>query len=99
MYTDAMYHAPAHITASLMAENFDSPPVYVYSLGSNPSLPKSDLVFHSGINSSGATYGTDLIILMGQSLLAKALGRRPSVAEDRMAAAVRRFWINFIRQG
>ncbi|CAB3384529.1 Hypothetical predicted protein [Cloeon dipterum] len=100
LYSDAMYHAPSHATANLLAQNLNSQPVYVYHLGKLPSIDGADFFHRTGINSSGASYGTDLIILMGQKLLAKVLGRQHwSVANDRVTNAVRRFWLNFIRQG
>ncbi|XP_059479823.1 carboxylesterase 4A-like [Neocloeon triangulifer] len=99
LYSDAMYHAPVHETANILAQNINSPPVYVYHLENLYSIPGSDFFHQTGINSSGASYGTDLIIFMGQSILAKVLGRRWTVAEERLLIAIRRFWLNFVRQG
>lgn len=53
LYSDAQYRAPNTLTATVIAESMASAPVFLYNLGSHPALPGSDLLYHSGINTSG----------------------------------------------
>jgi hypothetical protein len=53
LYSDAQYKAPNSLTAIALTESMTSAPLFLYNLGAHPALPGSDLVYHSGINTSG----------------------------------------------
>ncbi|KAF4523098.1 hypothetical protein B566_EDAN003111 [Ephemera danica] len=99
LYTDSQYRAPCALTANIISESAAGAPVYLYQLGGHSALPGSDLLHHTGINVSGAAHGTDVVMMLGPGLLARALGRRLSAAEERLSMSIKRLFVDFIRQG
>lgn len=49
--------------------------------------------------SAGAGYGSDLVLLLGPTLTRQLAGRRFTAQEERLAAYLKRMWVDFARTG
>ncbi|XP_049803025.1 carboxylesterase 4A-like [Schistocerca nitens] len=90
--SDSQFVAPHAHQLELLV---NSPqPVYSYYY----DQPGPDL-YGSSLNITGAAHGSELLHLLGPSLMQQLSGRRPSGTEERFGRMIRQMWAEFSRTG
>ncbi|XP_052128456.1 acetylcholinesterase-like [Frankliniella occidentalis] len=90
MYTDAQFKAPHALQLRLLASR--TAQLFAYRF----DQPGPDLL---GSGYPGAGFGSELVLLLGPTTTRQLAGRRFTAQEERLAAYVKRMWVDFARTG
>ncbi|KAJ9587702.1 hypothetical protein L9F63_018853, partial [Diploptera punctata] len=92
-YTDAQFSAPHMTQLAFLSRSPEPIFVYKFQQSGAPDL------YGNTLNISGSAHGSEFLYLFGPTLMLKTAGRRFTPDEDRFSKRLKRYWVDFIREG